>query len=58
LKKGSPILTQKCTAKITKFPADSSVLEVIEACTDELRSLNGFWKGKGMSVASTQVGYP
>ena len=58
LKKGSLILSQKCTSKITKFPLESEVEDAIDACADELRGLTGFWKGKGMSVAATQVGYP
>lgn len=53
LKKGSPILNQKCTTKITKFPIESEVEDAIDLCAEELRRLSGFWKGKGMSVAAT-----
>jgi hypothetical protein len=53
LKKGSPILKQQCTSKITAFPLEKSVLDAIDTCTDELRGLTGFWKGRGMSAAAT-----
>ena len=34
------------------------VLDTIDLCIDELRNATGFWKGKGMSIAATQVGKP
>ena len=57
--KGSEILNQRCVHKITQFkPVDEEVLDTIDLCKDGLRSASGFWKGKGMSIASTQVGKP
>jgi peptide deformylase len=32
------------------------VCDVVDLCAQELRGLAGFWKGKGMSIAATQVG--
>ena len=59
LKKGSQILNQRCVHKITCFkPLDEEVLDTIDLCIDELRNATGFWKGKGMSIAATQVGKP
>jgi peptide deformylase len=56
LKKGSPILREKCTQVITQFPLSDDINDTIDACKDELRSLKGFWKSKGMSIAASQVG--
>jgi len=58
IKKGSPILSQKCSTVIKDFPASIEVCDVIDLCTTELRELTGFWKDKGMSVAAPQVGHP
>ena len=43
-------------SKITKFPASEEVLDVIDDSKSTLRNLEGFWKDKAMSVASTQIG--
>ena len=53
LKKGSTILHEKCQKRIVTFPPTEEILNTIDLCTDELRSLTGFWKGKGMSIAAT-----
>ena len=58
IKKGNPVLLQRCLRTITDFPVDSEVIETIDLCKDSLRNTTGFWKGKGMSVAATQVGKP
>ena len=58
LKKGDKLLHEKCLKPITTFPVSTHVLETIEECKDELRNLTGFWKGKGMSIAATQIGKP
>ena len=58
LKKGHKLLSERCTTPITAFPPSDHVLETIDECKDELRELTGFWKGKGMSIASTQIGRP
>lgn len=57
LKKGSLRLVEQCVSPITTFPVLDEVTDAIDACNRELRQLKGFWKGKGMSIASTQVGY-
>ena len=56
LKKGDVRLLEKCIKPITQFPLPLEVEETIDECQDELRNLTGFWKGKGMSIAATQIG--
>ena len=34
------------------------MLDTIDLGKDALRTAEGFWKGRGMSIASTQVGKP
>ena len=34
------------------------MLDTIDLCKDALRNAEGFWKGRGMSIAATQVGKP
>ena len=58
LKKGDPILLQRCTSQITTFPVEEKVHDTIDKCEYALRNSTGFWKGRGMSIASTQVGEP
>ena len=53
LKKGDVRLLEKCIKPITQFPLPLEVEETIDECQAELRNLTGFWKGKGMSIAST-----
>jgi len=56
IKKGNKLLLQRCLKTITKFPVDDETLETIDLCKDGIRNATGFWKGKGMSIAATQVG--
>ena len=57
LKSGNPLLTTlKADYSKATFPLESEVLDLIDDSKDCLRSLTGFWKGKGMSVAATQLG--
>ena len=58
LKKGDKLLHEKCLKPIVTFPASTHVIDTIDACSEELRSLTGFWAGKGMSIAATQIGKP
>lgn len=58
LKKGNNVLNQRCLQAITEFPVSDEVLDTIDLCRDSLRSVQGFWRGKSMSIASTQVGKP
>ena len=59
VKKGSEILYQRCLHKITNFdPLSDEVFDTMDLCKDALRNTTGFWKGRGMSVAATQVGKP
>jgi peptide deformylase len=56
--RGNELLTEACKRRVTDFPVGDEVLTAIEACSDALRNLDGFWEGKGMSIAATQVGMP
>lgn len=58
IKKGNQMLLQRCTKQISQFPVEDEVHETIDLCEDALRNASGFWKGRGMSIASTQVGKP
>ena len=58
VKKGNNILLQRCVSQINKFPVGEEVLDTIDLCKEGLRGATGFWKGRGMSIASTQVGKP
>ena len=58
IKKGHELLTQRCLHKITDFPVSDEVLETIDLCKEGLRTPFGFWAGKSMSIAATQVGKP
>ena len=58
LKKGSQMLHQRCAQRITTFPLEDEVINTIDLCKEEMRTTTGFWKGRGMSIAATQVGKP
>ena len=53
VKKGNPILLQRCGQAITQFPLSDQVNDTIDLCKDSLRNVEGFWKGRSMSIAST-----
>ena len=63
LKKGHPGLTtlKADYTKLSSLPKlsrdrEDEVLGCIDDCKETLRNLEGFWEGRGMSIASTQIG--